>query len=197
MSQYIRYPGSNIFVTANRAVVSDSNGALTASAVTSTELGYVSGVTSAIQTQIDAKAAYTATASYTPTITGCGTVSNNTAYWTKIGKVISVTGSFTAGTVAASAFTISLPGGNTINTSANPATGLALLGHIYRATNADNVIPSSSYGPFPISFVSTSTGIVHVANVTNTGAGAFPVANGSSVLATGNSAVYSFQVVVS
>ena len=42
-------------ITASRALVSDTNGIPTASAVTSTELGYVSGVTSAIQTQIDAK----------------------------------------------------------------------------------------------------------------------------------------------
>jgi hypothetical protein len=43
-------------VTASRAVVTDANGLPAASATTATELGYVSGVTSAIQTQIDAKA---------------------------------------------------------------------------------------------------------------------------------------------
>jgi hypothetical protein len=41
--------------TASRALVSDVSGFVSASAVTSTELGYVSGVTSAIQTQIDGK----------------------------------------------------------------------------------------------------------------------------------------------
>lgn len=41
--------------TASRALVSDTNGDVVASSVTSTELGYVSGVTSAIQTQIDGK----------------------------------------------------------------------------------------------------------------------------------------------
>ena len=44
-------------LTASRAVVTDTNGKLTASAVTSTELGYLDGVTSAIQTQLDGKAA--------------------------------------------------------------------------------------------------------------------------------------------
>ena len=39
-------------LTANRAVISDNNGKVAVSSVTSTELGYVSGVTSAIQTQI-------------------------------------------------------------------------------------------------------------------------------------------------
>lgn len=43
--------------TASRAVVSDGSGNLVVSSVTSTELGYVSGVTSAIQTQLNAKAA--------------------------------------------------------------------------------------------------------------------------------------------
>jgi len=42
-------------ITANRALISDANGLPIASSVTNTELGYVSGVTSAIQTQLDAK----------------------------------------------------------------------------------------------------------------------------------------------
>jgi len=42
---------------ASKAVVSDSAGALDVSATTSTELGYVSGVTSAIQTQLNGKQA--------------------------------------------------------------------------------------------------------------------------------------------
>lgn len=46
--------GSNL--TASRAVISNSDGKVAASSVTSTELGYVSGVTSAIQTQLNNKA---------------------------------------------------------------------------------------------------------------------------------------------
>lgn len=41
--------------TANRALISDASGNLTSSPVTSTEVGHLSGVTSAIQTQLDAK----------------------------------------------------------------------------------------------------------------------------------------------
>ena len=48
-------------LTASRALVSDSNGDVSASAVTSTELGYLDGVTSAIQTQLDAKTTQLAT----------------------------------------------------------------------------------------------------------------------------------------
>lgn len=42
-------------VTASRALVSDGSGFVSASSVTGTELGYVSGVTSAIQTQLNAR----------------------------------------------------------------------------------------------------------------------------------------------
>ena len=43
-------------LTASRALVSDGSGDVSVSAVTSTEIGYLDGVTSAIQTQIDTKA---------------------------------------------------------------------------------------------------------------------------------------------
>lgn len=42
-------------LTANRALASDASGDVSATAVTDTELGFVSGVTSALQTQLDAK----------------------------------------------------------------------------------------------------------------------------------------------
>lgn len=44
-------------ITASRAIVSDGSGFISASAVTGTELGYLSGVSSAIQTQLNAKQA--------------------------------------------------------------------------------------------------------------------------------------------
>lgn len=44
-------------LTASRALVSNGSGKVAVSAVTSTELGYLDGVTSAIQTQLDAKQA--------------------------------------------------------------------------------------------------------------------------------------------
>ncbi len=43
-------------LTASRALVSDGSGDVSVSAVTSTEIGYLDGVTSAIQTQLDSKA---------------------------------------------------------------------------------------------------------------------------------------------
>ncbi|MDF2546155.1 MAG: PaBG [Anaerosolibacter sp.] len=44
-------------LTASRALISDANGKVAVSAVTSTELGYLDGVTAAIQTQLNGKAA--------------------------------------------------------------------------------------------------------------------------------------------
>lgn len=44
-------------LTANKAVASDASGFLTASVTSDTELGYVAGVTSSIQTQLNSKAA--------------------------------------------------------------------------------------------------------------------------------------------
>lgn len=57
-------------LTASRALASDGSGKVEVSAVTATELGYVSGVTSALQTQLDGKANITSvvddkTANYT------------------------------------------------------------------------------------------------------------------------------------
>ena len=67
-------------LTASRALVSDSSGHPTVSAVTSTELGYLDGVTSSIQTQLNGKSTVTfsrslntGTAIGTITINGTGT----------------------------------------------------------------------------------------------------------------------------
>lgn len=46
-------------LTVSRALASDASGKVAVSAVTSTELGYLSGVTSALQTQLNAKASTT------------------------------------------------------------------------------------------------------------------------------------------
>lgn len=54
-------------ITASRAVVSDGSGAITAATTTSTEIGYVNGVTSAIQTQINLRSIQLA--EYTPSST--------------------------------------------------------------------------------------------------------------------------------
>jgi hypothetical protein len=57
-------------ITASRALISDANGLPTHSATTSTELGYVSGVTGAIQTQINTKRKTIQSASLGTAVTG-------------------------------------------------------------------------------------------------------------------------------
>lgn len=55
-------------ITANRALASDANGIPVHSAATDTELGYLSGVTSALQTQINAKVAASSGSSTSQTL---------------------------------------------------------------------------------------------------------------------------------
>ena len=57
-------------LTASRALASDGSGKVAVSAVTSTELGYLDGVTSAIQTQIDSKSSTANAASLAAGIAG-------------------------------------------------------------------------------------------------------------------------------
>lgn len=56
--------------TANRALVSNGNGDVAVSAVTTTELGYLDGVTGAIQTQLNNKATSTSVSTLQNTVNG-------------------------------------------------------------------------------------------------------------------------------
>ena len=72
--------GSNL--TASRALVSDGSGKVAVSAVTSTEIGYLDGVTSAIQTQINGKASLTGSGSYNFTAATLFATTLDTGAWT-------------------------------------------------------------------------------------------------------------------
>jgi hypothetical protein len=80
-------------LTASRAVVSDGSGKVSASSVTSTELGYLSGVTSAVQTQINAKAP-----SASPSFTGVITLQNTDINWPTLGAELLTSDGWTANT---------------------------------------------------------------------------------------------------
>ena len=77
-------------LTASRALVSDSNGDVSVSAVTSAELGYLDGVTSNIQTQLNSKGTSSFSGSYNdlsnkPTIpTNNNQLSNGAGYLTSV-----------------------------------------------------------------------------------------------------------------
>ena len=72
-------------LTASRALVSDSSGKVAVSAVTSTELGYLDGVTSAIQTQLNGKQASITGAA--TTITGSNLTASRALISNSSGKV--------------------------------------------------------------------------------------------------------------
>jgi hypothetical protein len=70
-------------LTASRALVSDGSGKVAVSSVTSTELGYVSGVTSAVQTQLNEKIATYDGATYDVTALAAVTQAEYDAIGTK------------------------------------------------------------------------------------------------------------------
>lgn len=86
-------------LTVSRALASDANGKVAVSGVTSTELGHVSGVTSAIQTQLDGKQS-TLTAG-----TGVGIAGNTVSIGQAVGTTNNVTFNNIAGTLTTAAQT--------------------------------------------------------------------------------------------
>ena len=153
-------------LTASRALVSNSSGKVAVSTVTDTELGYVSGVTSAIQTQINAKAtlsqsSYTMLANntnasanmttqtfrdpgqqtYTGTITWNGGApsgaTNHTYNWTQIGKMVTLRISLWYTTVGAT-------GGNTLQLALPSDCPTPLVPTGFSA-NSDFLYPGSGY----------------------------------------------------
>jgi hypothetical protein len=86
-------------LTASRAVISNASGKVAVSTVTDTELGYVSGVTSAIQTQMNTKAPSASPTLTTPTLsspttTGTVTVNGGSASWTIVASGTNLTFSY-------------------------------------------------------------------------------------------------------
>jgi len=133
-------------LTASRAIITNGSKVLASSATSDTELGYVAGVTSAIQTQINTKApsanptftgtvtvpngsgntdaaAYgqvptlTAWVSWTPTFTNLGTVGTISAWWRRVGDTIEVRGTAVAGSTAGATAKMTLPNSYTIDTA--------------------------------------------------------------------------------
>lgn len=138
-------------VTASRAVVSNASGVLTASAATATEVGYLSGVTSAIQTQINGKQA---SLGFTPvnkagdTMTGDLTVNADmlaTSYQeTKVAPSIS-TNTLTLDCAAANVFAVSMTANINTLTFTNVPTSPTAFGLTLSCT-ADGTARTISWG---------------------------------------------------
>lgn len=77
--------------TASRLLVSDASGFITPSTVTSTEAGYLSGVTSAIQTQLESKVTNSFTTNRALTSNGSGNVAVSAVTSTELGYLSGVT----------------------------------------------------------------------------------------------------------
>lgn len=95
-------------LTAGRALVSDSNGKVAVSAVTSTELGYIDGVTSNVQTQLNAKVPTTRkvnnkalSADITLTASDVGALPSTTAIPSKTSDLTNDSGFITSSNVPA------------------------------------------------------------------------------------------------
>lgn len=118
--------------TASRACKVNSDGEVTSSSVTDTELGFLSGVTSAIQTQLNGKQAGPLTGDVTTSGAAAtlATVNSNVGSFTNAAITVNAKGLVTAasnGTAAVTSVTASSPlassGGTTPNISISSSTG--------------------------------------------------------------------------
>ena len=107
-------------LTASRALVSSSGGKVEVSAVTATELGYLDGVTGAIQTQINGKAA-SSHAHTTASITGLDTALNARPLQTTPLNVSLIAANTAA--VAGTAYYLNSTGTITLSLPSAPAAG--------------------------------------------------------------------------
>ena len=149
-------------LTANRAMISNGSGQLAVSAVTSTELGYLDGVTSAIQTQLNGKAASSHTHSYAGSASVGGPANS-----VQSSMSISLNGGDTEDT---DLFTFDGSEDKTINIT--PASiGAATSGHTHAGTEvtgltANRALVSNSSGQLVVSAV-TSTELGYLDGVTS------------------------------
>lgn len=139
--------------TASRALITDASKNIVTSSVTSTELGHVSGVTSAIQTQIDSKASATNVANL---ITLSGVAANAVDLGSFTGTTIPDSSTIKAAIQAletsletvASAFTYKGVYNATTNSPALANTDTGKIGFLYYVT----VAGSQDFGAGSISF---------------------------------------------
>lgn len=129
--------------------------------------------------------------SYSPTILSFGTISNNSAYWRRVGESLQVRGTFTSGTQTGVLATISIPTNLAIgtasinNTTSNPGPMCGLY------TNGTN---NNQFG-YLVTATSTSTSNVYWGATLGSGSGTFLTpALGNAIISGVPVVSYSFQV---
>lgn len=111
-------------LTINRSVISDGSGTLAVSATTSAEIAFVHGVTSAIQTQLNAKQATISSVLSSASLGGAGSESLIVAGLLTTSTIIAVTQSIPGtNSTAMIGYTNSLNGHLTVLWTADPGTG--------------------------------------------------------------------------
>lgn len=133
---------------------------------------------------------------YTPTLTGFGTVTSNVAFWKRDGDSLLVQGKFVSGTPTAVTNFIGLPTGINIDTTKITANQTNTLGMAIRAVSASsNNLPSTPIGPYIVTDQQTNNTISVTVSLSTIGsAGVYSLANGSSILGSGDTLSYSFRV---
>lgn len=142
--------GSNL--TASRALVSDSNGKVAVSAVTSTELGYLDGVTSGIQAQLDSKSSTSHTHNYAGSSSAGGAATSAN----KLATAVTING-------------VSFDGSVNITTPANFGITTAGTGAAYTAT-VDGITALTAGISFTMIPHTVSTAAAPTLNVNSLGA---------------------------
>lgn len=155
--------------TASRALVTDGSKNVISSATTATEIGYVNGVTSSIQTQLDGKQA---AGNYITALTGDVTASGPGSASATLATVNGNVGSFGSSTSIPS-FTVNAKG---LITAASGNVVIAPAGTLTGTTLASNVVTSSLTTVGTLTGGATGAGFT-VALGTSTVTGTIPMAN--------------------
>jgi hypothetical protein len=137
-------------ITASKALASDANGLPVASTTTAAELGYVSGVTSAIQTQLNSKAPVAST----PSIVAAVDLTAVAADATAVLVTPSVSGMFNISVYAVC--TASATGGDVAPTLLVSWTDESGFNQNYFATPLNSGATTINYGSFPVWDVATN-----------------------------------------
>lgn len=132
-------------------------------------------------------------ASYTPIITGFGTVTSNAAEWRKVGDSVQVRGFFISGTPTAVTGRIGLPSGQSLNVS-NPSL-LAQSRRLGSITRAGSSLPTASTTVGPHSLTNDNGTLTSVAISLNTATSAnhYETVLGNAFAISGQSVAYEFE----